>query len=104
MQNENTMQIRKTETHLYLGWDKIQSAMESNGGIHILDSGLTASQRNDRNTSVFIELLQGHFAGEWLFLNTKWAILALANTDIVDVLSMFENSDYLVSIHDADGH
>jgi hypothetical protein len=98
------MQIRKTEARMYLGWDKIQLAMESNGGIHILDSGITASQRNDRNTSVFIELLQGQFAGEWLFLNTKWAILALASTDIIDALSMFENSDYLVSIHDAYGH
>jgi hypothetical protein len=87
-----------------IDWDIVQDSMESYGGRHILDQTLSKEVRTLMSTSVFIEINKGEFSGEWLFISIRHALTCVSCNTMISTLSRFSDKDYLVSIHDAEGH
>jgi hypothetical protein len=106
MVNQRPQEYAYWGTHPLLdqSWDCIQDIMQSHGGVHILDEKLVAAKRRDLKVAVFIEMVMGEFAGEWLFLDIVHALVAVSDTKFIKLISKFGDKDFLISIHDAVDH
>lgn len=88
---------------LYATWERLQDLMHGHGGRNIKDyyAQPTQSREHAYLASVFIELREGEFCGEWLFAGIENALQLVAAPVFKSLICELGDKNFLITITDA---
>lgn len=76
-------------------WQQIEQVIKRKYG----GKSLTEDTLHTHKHSLFIELHDGELCGNWVFSSQQGAISAVSDTKVRELLSNFDDTGYLISIH-----
>jgi hypothetical protein len=76
-------------------WQQLEQVIKRKYG----GKNLTEDNLSTHKHSLFIELHDGELCGNWVFTSQHLAISAISDAKVKDILSKFDDTGYLISLH-----